>query len=545
MRPLSGGLLLAVALNLILVMPEWWMPYTRFPYPWLAAETAIIVGLMMTTPVRMARWLSPPVALAVLVALGLALSDLATGWALGRPMNLLIDVPLATSVEHLLRGAIGRPLAWLTLAGAALGVVALGIGMTWALRRLVPPRGAMAVRVVGVCVLAAGLLMQHYRDQPPIAMAVDAPAIIRFNDQTERVIRTAHERARFADALEQPVHGADRDMARLADRDLIVGFIESYGVVMLDDPRYRSVGRAALSQLRASLDDADLHVTTGRFESPVQGGQSWLAHGTVLSGHWMSNQIRYDLFLNADQPSLIQDFATAGYETVALMPAITDPWPAGVQWGYDRIDDHARIDYAGPPLNWVTMPDQYTWHYLQRAVRDNTTAPVFAEVALISSHAPWTPILPIIDWDRIGDGAVFQRWADAGPAPGEVWGDGDRIRDHYQRAVDYALRTAGEWAARSLGDGVLVLLGDHQPAPLITGDSSARSVPVHIIANDSDLTDRFKAYGFRSGVMPPPESAGTLAELRGQLLTVFDAAPASEAVDPTMASLRRRSDEQR
>ncbi|RZU98156.1 hypothetical protein [Spiribacter vilamensis] len=522
MRPLSAGLLFALVLNLLLVVPEWWMPYTRFPYPWLAAETLIIVGLMMVIPARAARWLSPPVALGVLVAVGLALSDLATGWALGRPMNLLIDVPLATSVEHLLRGAIGRPLAWLTLALAALGVVVLLVVLAWRLFRLVPPRGSVAVRVAGVCLLAAGLLLQHYRDQPPIGLAVDAPAIIRFNDQTERVIRTAHERAAFADALEKSPVSVEREMTRLADRDVILGFIESYGVTMLDDPRYRSTGEAALAQLGQSLDQAGLHVATGRFESPVQGGQSWLAHGTVLSGQWMSNQIRYDLFLNADQPSLIRDFDAAGYETVALMPAITDPWPAGAQWGYDRIDDHARIDYAGPPLNWVTMPDQYTWHYLESAIREDTAAPVFAEVALISSHAPWTPILPIIDWERIGDGAVFQRWADAGPPPGEVWSDGDRIRDHYQRAVDYALRTAGEWAARSLDDGVLILLGDHQPAPLITGDSSSRAVPVHIIASDPDLVGRFEAEGFRVGVMPPPDSSGTLADLRGRLLTVFE-----------------------
>jgi len=520
-RAILAGLLIALGVNLLLVAPEWWMPYTRFPSPWLAAETLIVVGLIWSLPVALARWGAGVLGIAIMLAVGLALSDLATGWALGRPMNLLIDVPLGTSVEHLLRGAIGAPLAWLTLALAALAVVAGFVALTRALRRAVPPQGAVGLRVAGLVVLAAGLVLQHHRDRPAIDAAVDAPAVIRFNDQFHRVIATARERQRFAEALQLTPADSTPALERLAGRDVMLGFIESYGTVMIDDPRYRDTGRSALEAVAQSLDAADLAVVSGRFESPVQGGQSWLAHGTVLSGHWMDNQIRYDLFLNAERPSLIEDFDQAGYQTVAVMPAITDPWPAGAQWGYDRIDDHARIDYAGPPLNWVTMPDQYTWHYLQSAVRETTDAPVFAEVALISSHAPWTPILPIIEWSQVGDGSVFERWADAGPPPGEVWSEGERVRTHYQRAVDYALRTAGEWAARSLGDGVLILLGDHQPAPLITGDSTSRTVPVHVIARDAGLLERFKAMGFRPGVMPGPSAAGTLADLRARLLDGF------------------------
>jgi len=521
MRAVVAGLLIALGVNLLLVVPEWWMPYTQFPSPWLAAETLIVLGIIWSLPMRLARGLAPLLSVAILVAVALALSDLATGWALGRPMNLLIDIPLATSVEHLLRGAIGAPLAWLTLVLAALAVGAVFVWLARTLRRGIPPHGARQLRVAGLVLLAAGLLLQHHRDWPAIDSAVDAPAIIRFNDQSVRVLETARERQQFSQALRRTPDAVGPSLERLAGRDVILGFIESYGTVMLDDPRYRATGRAALEAFGQSLDAAGLKVVTGRFDSPVQGGQSWLAHGTVLSGHWMNNQIRYDLFLNAERSSLVEDFDRAGYQTVAVMPAITDPWPAGEQWGYDRIDDHARIDYAGPALNWVTMPDQYTWHYLESAVREATTDPVFAEVALISSHAPWTPILPIIDWARVGDGAIFDRWADAGPAPGEVWSEGARIRDHYQRAVDYALRTAGEWAGRSLDDGVLILLGDHQPAPLITGDSTSRTVPVHVIARDPALLEGFESMGFRAGVMPGPATAGTLADLRGRLLSVF------------------------
>ncbi len=535
MRQFIVALLLVVAVNLLLVAPEWWMPYTDFPYPWLATEMVMMVGLLWMLPAAWAGWVSGLLAALLLLSVALALSDLGTGLALGRPMNLLIDLPLAASVEHLLRGAIGGPLAWLTLALAGLVLIALMIALTRGLRHLAPAPGGLPLRLLGVALVGVGLSLNHYRDAWPIGLAVDSPALIRFSDQAERMRRTAHEREVFASALAASEGPVQRSMDRLDGRDVIMAFIESYGVTMLRDARYRATGEAALADLSDSLGSAGLSAVTTTLRSPVQGGQSWLAHGSALSGRWISNQIRYDLFLNASGPSLIRDFDGAGYETVAVMPAITDPWPAGQQWGYDQIHDHARIDYAGPPLNWVTMPDQYTWHYFQTAIREPAIDPLFAELALISSHAPWTPILPIVDWATVKDGSVFQRWADAGPSPGSVWSDGDRVRRHYARAVDYALRTAGEWAARDLGDGVLILLGDHQPAPLITGDEASREVPVHIIARDGALLADFLGAGFRPGLNPPEQGIGTLADLRGYLLAVFDGGQENPVSEPAPA----------
>jgi len=542
LKMIARGLLAVLLVNLLLVGPEWLMPYATFPHPWLAAEALLVAGVMLLVP-RPWAWIAAGVlSLAVMVSVGLALSDLGTGWALGRPMNLLIDLPLAASVEHLLRGAVGGPVAWTILAT---GLAAVGYALyrlARLLRGMVPGQASMASVLVGLALVSAGLLLQHHRDAWPIGRAVDAPALIRYTDQADRVLRTAAERRAFADALAVPQKPVERQMASLQGRDVILGFIESYGVSFLRDARYRVTGQAALEALAGELEAAGLQAVTASMRSPVQGGQSWLAHGSVLSGRWINNQIRYDLFLDKPRPSLIRDFDQAGYETAAVMPAITRAWPAGRQWGYDQIHDHARIEYAGPPLNWVTMPDQYTWHYFQRAIRGPSASPVFAELALISSHAPWTPVLPTIDWSRVGDGSVFQRWAEAGPAPGVVWADRDRVRRHYARAVDYALRTAGEWAARDLGDGILILLGDHQPAPLVTGEGASRAVPVHIIARDSALLEAFVARGFRRGVMPPAEALGTLADLRSHLLAVFDGeqtpgaavpAPASGAVAPS------------
>ena len=173
----------------------------------------------------------------------------------------------------------------------------------------------------------------------------------------------------------------------------MLAFLESYGISALDDSVYASVILSRLGDLERRMAASGLHIATGSLVAPTQGGQSWFSHGTLLSGLWLDNQLKYDLLLTSDRETLVDDFRRAGYETVVLMPAITLAWPEGRWFGYDEIYAHRDIDYAGPPLNWVTMPDQFTWSFLERTVRVRAEGrPLFAEVGLISSHAPWTPI---------------------------------------------------------------------------------------------------------------------------------------------------------
>ena len=180
--------------------------------------------------------------------------------------------------------------------------------------------------------------------------------------------------------------------------------------------------------------------------------------------------------MTSERLTLTKAFARAGQRTVAVKPAITLPWPEGERLGYARIYAAADLGYAGLPYNWVTMPDQYTLRALERRERGPARErPLFAEVSLISSHAPWTPIAAVLDdWDAIGDGAVFSRWADEGDPPEVVWRDPERVRHQYTLALDYVLGVLGSYAARFVDERtLLILVGDHQPAPLITGEGAA------------------------------------------------------------------------
>ncbi|MCW8868923.1 MAG: sulfatase, partial [Marinobacter sp.] len=313
--------------------------------------------------------------------------------------------------------------------------------------------------------------------------------------------------------------GRATPLPRLAHTDVILGFIESYGVSTVTDERYRSLVNPGLEALGRSLDAAGLSVVTGRLQSPIQGGQSWLGHLSVLSGQWIHNQLAYETLLSSGYATLIDDFRSTGHSTVAVMPAITQAWPEGRLFRYDRIYDHDDLGYQGPPFNWVTMPDQYTWHRFQD-IRDANEGPLFAELALISSHAPWVPILPVLeDWQSIGNGEVFRRWEGAGEAPVSLWRDPDRVREHYGQAIAYALEVAGGFAAHYLRqDALMIILGDHQPAPLITGEDASRDVVVHVISANPSLVEPFlsgELPGFQPGIRPDPETAGaTMSRFR-------------------------------
>jgi len=269
----------------------------------------------------------------------------------------------------------------------------------------------------------------------------------------------------------------------------------------------------------------------------VKGGQSWLAHATLLTGMRIDHQQRYAALLASARRSLIHGFERAGWRTVAVMPAITMPWPEGGWFGYDATYTAAELGYAGAPFNWVTMPDQYTLSALERLeLARADRPPVMAEVALISSHAPWTPIPPVLDWGDIGDGSVFTPDARSGDPPAVVWRDAERVRAQYLKAVDYALANLASYVATFARDDlVLVVVGDHQPAPLVTGEGAGFEVPMHVIAAPEVLAS-IDDWGWSAGMLPAADvAAWPMAAFRDRFVEAFSA-PASAAGRPAQAS---------
>jgi len=526
-----GPLATLVLANSLLLAPVWVLSGRPGPHL-VALEAGVVVGALMLLPDR--RWsrVLARVTAALLVAVALlGLADTTSRMSLARPLNLYLDVRLVSAVGNLLGGTLGTTLAVVLLVGAVLATVGVTVALTRLLASLPADPGHRRRTLWAAALLFTSLIAVLLRWGNPAGVVVGLPAVRLLHEQSVQLVLMLQERERFAAemAASPASYPADGLLAGLGGRDVIMAFIESYGMSALDDPRYAATVRPRLDQMGEELTADGLHMATGALVAPSQGGMSWLGHVSLLSGLWLENQLRYDLLLAGDRRTLVDDFEAAGYRTVALMPAITLAWPEGERLGYDRIYAREDIDYAGPALNWVTMPDQFTWSFLEHTIRrDDDTRPLFAEVALISSHAPWTPILPVLDWDSIGDGAVFEPWREAGERPDELWRDTERVREHYALAIGYAVDAIASYATRYLNDrAVLIVLGDHQAAPLITGDTDNRTVPVHVVVAEPELLEPFLAWGFLEGPFPDASAvAPRMDAFRDWFVTEFSTAPA-------------------
>lgn len=507
----------------------------RYPWiPWIAADALLLAGLFALLPRGRSKGLLAAAIGALYAILAFfALSDVLVRQSIGRPFNLYLELGVAGSVFDLMESNLGIGLSLALLLVLAIVFVALGGFVARLLSRLgagTPARAGQGVAIAGALAVAVSWL-------PQSTVGLSASQLTA--TQVQLAADTHQATQAFRQYLQDnPEAGEIASLNGLADTDVILGFIESYGISALTDPRYRPVIGARLEQMEQDLKGAGLHIVTGRLRSPVQGGQSWLAHTTLLSGQWINTQLDYEIFLASGFPTLINDLDTTGHDTVAVMPAITEPWPEGRAFGYDRIYDANTMDYRGPALNWVTMPDQYTWSWFQRRIRDHAGSPLFAELALISSHAPWVPVLPVLaDWDSIGNGETFNQWRDSGEAPASLWRDPERVREHYARALDYALNVAAGYATRHVDrQTLLVLLGDHQAAPLITGDNASRDVVVHIISGDRELLEPFVASstlpGFSWGTQPDEDQGGAaMARFRPFLQQQFGAGALLDAME--------------
>lgn len=466
-----------------------------------------LAGLaLMLLPRRLAFAAAALSTVLVFVLLFLKLADTGVQMAFQRPFNPYLDIKMLGDGWNLLSGSIGTVAAGLAVALALAMLAALMGAFFWSaatIIRMRPPLRARALRAFAV-LLAIGLVMMAAGGNAGFQSA-------SLGERLKTVSRSIAGLSAFEAELVQPADlpPPERLFARVRGRDVVLVFIESYGRSAIEDPRYAPLTGPRLEAVQAQLEGAGYAMASGWTRSPTVGGLSWLAHGTLLSGLWVDSQARYDLLMRSERPSLNRMFRDAGWQSVAVMPAITMDWPESAYYGYDKVLAAKDLGYTGKPFNWVTMPDQYTLSAFDRLARQPANAagkPVMAEIALISSHAPWTPVPSLIDWEDAAEGSNFNAQAESGDSPAVVWADPERVRDHYIRTIDYALETLGSYIARSDGEALYVFLGDHQPAAIITGEGASRDVPVHVVSRDRELVARFLAQGFTPGMMPAADA---------------------------------------
>jgi hypothetical protein len=497
--------------------------FTRLPLEW-----ALIGLLTLLTRGWLRRIVIFLCGFIVFLVLFLKLADIGVQSAFQRPFNPYLDLKMLKDGWNLISGTIGTPAALAALIGGGLLFLLVASiflrSLKWMASATGSTRRILTAAFAAILVSGAGLMWLglHW---------VDLRTPVYLSNRLSLVVRSAEDMQAFEKELATGLGPTDgRDLfRRVKGKDVILVFVESYGRSAVEDSLYADVTGRRLGAIDQQLKAAGLHAASGWVTSPTVGGLSWLAHGTLLSGLWVDSQARYDRLMISHQPSLNRLFSQAGWHSVAVMPAITMAWPEADYFGYDQILSASGLQYRGKPFNWVTMPDQYTMSAFDRLAlkpAHERGQRVMAEIALISSHAPWTPVPTLIDWDKVGDGSAFNDQAVSGDPPSVVWAVPDRVRRQYIQTIDYSLATLGEFMERQRRDVVYVILGDHQPASIITGQGASRAVPVHIVSDDADLVARFEAEGFASGMMPADTTKEQpMSTLRQTLIDTFSGAP--------------------
>jgi hypothetical protein len=210
------------------------------------------------------------------------------------------------------------------------------------------------------------------------------------------------------------------------------------------------------------------------------------------------------------------------------MPNTTAPWPESAFFGYDQVYDYAHLGYRGPAFSWATMPDQYALSALQRLERARPHPPLMAEIALVSSHAPWSPTPSVVDWARVGDGSIFDSMAARRYPPEAILTrPAARVRADYARAAAYSLDTLISYVEKYGGKNlVLVVLGDHEPAPVVTGPNATHDVPVSIVTRDPAVLARIAGWQWQSGLDPDPKApVWRMDDFRDRFLVAFGSSP--------------------
>ena len=160
------------------------------------------------------------------------------------------------------------------------------------------------------------------------------------------------------------------------------------------------------------------------------------------------------------------------------------------------------MGYRGPAFSYARMPDQYTWKHFYDQELAARHDPVLAEIDFVSSHTPWTPLPSLVPWAEVGDGSVF----DPQPARGTGAGRGlarpaNACRRLYGKSVEYTLGAMFSFLhTYDQPNLVLIVLGDHQPARIVSGPDADHDVPITIISKDPSVFDAIASWRWDAGV---------------------------------------------
>ena len=518
-----------------LVAPDQPSRLTPSAFVRVPLEGLVLVALALVLPAtarRLLAWVVGP-ALGLLVIVKIL--DFGFFTTFDRPFDPVGDWSYAGIGVETLRDSVGRTGANLAVVGAAVLGVAFFVLTTLAVLRLtrvaaVHRRWSLqAVTALGLVWLLCWVSGAQLVSDAPIAsasaagLAIDEVRAVQAGLQDNEIFAAEIRHDRFRGTP------GDQLLTGLHGKDVILAFVESYGKGAVQGSSFSPGVNAALDQGTRRLQAAGFSSRSAFLTSSTFGGASWLAHSTLHSGLWVNSQRRYYQLVKTDRFTLSRAFKRAGWRTIDDVPSNNREWPQGSSfYRYDKVYDRRNVGYRGPRFAYASMPDQYVLAALQRLeLAKPDRRPVFAEVDLVSSHAPWTRIPQLIDWSAVGDGSVFHRIPVDQAKKAELWSDSERVRAAYGRSIEYTLNALFSFVQHYGDDDlVLVVLGDHQPWTIVSGEEPNHDVPISIIAHDPAVLDQIAGWGWEDGMRPGPQApVWPMNAFRDRFLSAFGSQP--------------------
>jgi len=535
-KPGAGSIALTVfallLLNAALSFKEWWPTPGVLPDHRIAPEFVWLwVLLLITIAWRqpLGPWALRGFTLAYLTLMLGRYIDVTAPSLFGRPVNFYWDglqIP-----RFLWVSAQERP-GWqvaLILAAVALLFFTLYRAVRWAIGRVARDAIPYALHhrwTWALTLAAVALSVANHAGVRATWPVVSKPVIPTYWRQAQLLV-TALQPRRIDEVLpartsiDQALEQADALVA-LRGRDVAMILLESVGAIVVDNPRAKAALQPVREQFEADVRASGRGVVSAWFTSPTFAGGSDLAHLSLLSAMDLSDPFRHDLLLTTQRPTLNTLFSRRGYQTVGFYPSVFWEWPERAFYAFDRYVDGRDLAYPGPELGFWKIPDQYSMARIEQLMpREAGTSPRFLFFPTITSHLPFSPVPPFQpDWSKLLSrqpfaGTDLERALAERPNWLEMFPD-------YLRMVTYAYRWLGDYFRQpEPRETIYLLIGDHQPAANVSGESASWDVPVHIVSSDPELLARWRALGFEDGMTPTRRSLGPLHKVTDMMLQTF------------------------
>ena len=455
------------------------------------------------------------------------LGDFALYQFFGRPLDLKYDIWMIPNLRDLVVHTVGTAGAW----GILLLALAVFISFTALLSLLVKGTGAAL----------------HYRPVLLAWLILPLPVLLLqgsrpLSSQSGRLLTAVSEAYLFSrdmDAVETAIMQAygrqstlPTDLGHARGTDFLVFFVESYGRNVWSAPDYREAILPQMLPLVRELEEDGYLLATRFVRSPVLGGGSWFAHTTFLTGVPCDNNILWERILESPVRPLSGYFRDIGHRTVSVMPAMKiEEWLEGRYFEFEKDLWFHEMDYPHHGYHWSPMPDQFALARFDEMILQQTGQPVFAELILTSSHAPFAVVPPFHEGEWSAE-AILKTLR---TQPMRRFDNDYHLLNEgvagYSTALLYSLRAIGDFLVQHYErDGISLIMGDHQPMRFMPG-TETNDVPLHVLTRDPALHRRLLESGFQEGWMPDElRPSIRMSELRGLLLRVLSSESPAEEV---------------